>query len=108
MRIYSPNGEKARKKSFKTYLKCYKSLLLSHHPNCERFAKNHTLNVGKYRFCMGCFIGYPTILITIIVMFFLKLYAFINRDLLLTLSLIFISSLVLSPLNLTKKKPIKI
>jgi len=108
MKIYSPNGEKTRIKSLKKYLKCYKSLLLSHHPNCERFAKNHTLNVGKHRFCMGCFIGYPTILISIIVMFFLKLYAFINRDLLLLLSLICISSLALSPLNLTKKKPIKI
>ncbi|HEY0088355.1 MAG TPA: hypothetical protein VGB37_05905 [Candidatus Lokiarchaeia archaeon] len=103
-----PNEKKTIIKSLKKYFKCYKSLLLSHHPNCERFAKNHTLNVGKHRFCMGCLIGYPTILITIIVIFFLKLYAFLNRDLLLILSLICISSLALSPLNLTKKKPIKI
>jgi hypothetical protein len=35
------------------------SFPLSHHPNCARF-KSHTFNLGQFRFCIGCYIGYPS------------------------------------------------
>jgi hypothetical protein len=38
---------------------------LSHHPSCDHF-KNHTLNFGKIKLCIGCFVGYPAAIISII------------------------------------------
>ncbi len=32
---------------------------LSHHPNCSRF-ESHTFSLGRFRFCIGCYIGYPS------------------------------------------------
>jgi len=40
-------------------------LLLSHHPLCEKF-ESHTFKVGKYHLCKGCFLGYPTAVIVIL------------------------------------------
>ena len=96
------------KKSFWKNLNCYKFLLLSHHPNCEKFGINHTINFGKYKFCIGCFVGYPTAIIGIFIIFYFGLLEIFNSVFILALALIFISSLFLSPLNLTKKKWIKV
>lgn len=48
-------------------------ILLSHHPNCVHF-KHHTLNIGKIRLCIGCFIGYPTAILSFVgfTLFFFK------------------------------------
>ncbi|WP_457557261.1 hypothetical protein [Candidatus Harpocratesius sp.] len=32
--------------------------LFSHHPPCSHF-QDHTFRIGKYHFCIGCYIGYP-------------------------------------------------
>ena len=95
-------------KSITTYLKCMKPFLLSHHPECEKFEKNHTINIGKYRFCIGCFVGYPSALIGIIIIRLLNLVEIFNSFCFLITALVLISTFVLSPLNLTKIKAIKI
>lgn len=102
------NANKRKLKSFTTYLKCMKPLLLSHHPECEKFEKNHTINAGKYRFCIGCFVGYPSALIGIIVISILNLVDTFNSLCFLIAALVLISTFFLSPLNLTKIKAIKI
>ena len=52
------NDFKEKSKNQKNaFLRKYGSLLLSHHPECEKF-KNHTLKIGNLNFCIGCFIGY--------------------------------------------------
>ena len=40
-------------------------MIISHHPPCERY-ENHTINIGRLKFCIGCFIGYPSAVLTII------------------------------------------
>ncbi|TFG21494.1 MAG: hypothetical protein EU529_13425 [Promethearchaeota archaeon] len=95
-------------KAITTYLKCMKPILLSHHPECEKFEKNHTINIGKYRFCIGCYVGYPSALIGIFVILFLNLVEIFNSFCFLITSLVLISTFVLSPLNLTRIKAIKI
>ncbi|OLS12492.1 MAG: hypothetical protein RBG13Loki_3913 [Promethearchaeota archaeon CR_4] len=35
------------------------SFPLSHHPGCARF-KAHTFMLGRFHFCIGCYIGYPS------------------------------------------------
>ncbi|MFX0177787.1 MAG: hypothetical protein ACFE85_16355 [Candidatus Hodarchaeota archaeon] len=84
-----------------------KHLLLSHHPNCDKFL-NHTINIGNYRFCIGCFIGYSTAIIGIFTIGFLKLVNILDSISLFFIALILMASFLLSPLNLTTLKIIKI
>jgi hypothetical protein len=84
-----------------------KTILLSHHPSCKKFDK-HTIKIGKYKFCIGCFIGYPTAIIGILAFYFLNLSDIFDSTFFFTVGMIFISFFILSPLNLTKIKIIKI
>ncbi|MHA1671869.1 MAG: hypothetical protein ACTSV5_15045 [Promethearchaeota archaeon] len=82
-------------------------LLLSHHPECYKF-DNHTINIGKIRFCIGCFIGYPTAFIGIILINLLNISNIIPTDYFLAISIILISTFFMSPLHLTRVKLVKI
>ena len=93
-------------RNFNTYIKALKPILLSHHPNCKAF-KNHTFKIGRFKFCIGCFIGFPTAIIGIIVLPFIKILNILDSTQILIISLVFLSSSILSPLKLTKIKLIK-
>lgn len=93
--------------NFLYYAKSLLPLLLAHHPECGDF-KGHTLRIGKYSLCIGCFIGYPSAVIAIYVMFHLNVTQIIAPQGLLTLGIVLISTFFLSFLHLTKYKPIKI
>jgi hypothetical protein len=82
-------------------------LVLSHHPDCERF-KGHTLNIGKIRLCIGCFVGYPTAIISILLISFFNLSSIIPYQLFLPIGLGLLSTFFLSIINLTKIKVVKI
>ena len=101
----SHENEKRSKKN--TFFRKYGFILISHHPECEEF-KNHTLNFGNFRFCIGCFIGYPTAILAIIILNLFKIQLLFDPITLLFIGLIFLSLFILSPLNLTKYKGIKI
>jgi len=89
-------------------MKCMKDILLSHHPNCIQF-ENHTLNIGKKtRLCIGCFVGYPTAIIGILTIYFLNLVNFFSSIFYFAMGMLLISFFILSPLNLTKIKIIKV
>lgn len=85
-----------------------KPILLSHHPSCDKFGKNHTINVGKYQFCIGCFVGYPIAIIGILAIYYLNLVKSFDSIFFFIVGIVLISSFALSPLNLTKVKAIKI
>ncbi|MBY9003157.1 MAG: hypothetical protein KGD73_04235 [Candidatus Lokiarchaeota archaeon] len=80
---------------------------LSHHPECRNFS-NHTIHLGKIRFCIGCFIGYPTAILGIFLLPLLNISHFIPIDLYLLIAICLLSTFILSILNLTKNKGIKI
>jgi len=104
----SNNGFKEKKKNKElSFFRKYGSLLLSHHPKCESF-KNHTLKLGSLHFCIGCFIGYPTAIITILLFNIFEIYSLFDSVTLLYVGILFLSSFLLSPLNLTNRKGIKI
>ncbi len=106
----SINIKNERKSSFTRFYQYILSLLpflLAHHPDCKDF-KDHTLRVGKYKLCIGCFVGYPAAAIGIIVIDYLNLNKSFSNATLLIIGLLFLSSFVLSPLDLTKNKTIKI
>ena len=103
----SKSHENERRSQKKAFFRKYGFILLSHHPECEEF-KNHTLNFGTLRFCIGCFIGYPTAIIAIIIINLFKIQLLFNSITLLFIGSTFLSLFILSPLNLTKHKLIKI
>jgi len=53
-------------------LKSFFPLFLSHHPECKHF-KGHTIKVGKVRLCIGCFIGYPSAILGIFLIYVIDL-----------------------------------
>ena len=90
------------------YIYSFWPLILSHHPECDKF-NNHTINFGKnVRLCIGCFVGYP---IAILGMFLLPLFnitSLIPVDYFLPISIVLLATFILSPLKLTKNKTVKI
>jgi hypothetical protein len=64
--------------------------------------------VGKFKFCIGCFIGYPTAIITFLLLRFLDLNTFIPNQYFFFFGLIFLSTFIFSLLKLTRNKKIKI
>ena len=91
----------------KGFFKNYGSLLLSHHPSCSRY-KDHTLNISKIRLCIGCFIGYPSALLSIILGNFLIYPAVSQKIWLLLIGIFMFLFQFLSLTKLTEIKLIKI
>jgi len=104
------NGkEKKRSKLSEIFLiiKSFGSFLLRHHPECEKF-KGHVFKLRKHEFCIGCFIGYPTSFITIIILGVFKLNESIPSNYLIIFGILFMSTFFLSFTGVTKIKIIKI
>lgn len=89
------------------YLKSLGPILLSHHPSCDKF-ENHSIKAGKYRLCIGCFIGYPAVILSIIMLGIFRIDAYFSPDILFLIGLILISSFFLGLFGLTEKKLLKI
>ena len=101
--------EKKRSKLSETFLviKSFGSIFLRHHPECENF-KGHAIKLRKHEFCIGCFIGYPTLFITIIILGVFKLNESIPSNYLIIFGILFMSTLFLRVTGVTKIKIIKI
>lgn len=93
--------------NFLLYLQSFFPLILSHHPECKRF-DGHTLKIGKYGLCIGCFVGYPTAILGLFNIRFFNLGTIFPSSLFLTIGITLLMSYIMSPLNLAKKRSIKI
>ena len=82
-------------------------MLISHHPPCETY-KNHTINIGKLKLCIGCFIGYPSAILTIILTKILYDRNSFNLIPILIFGIVFSLAQLLSLTSITEKKSIKI
>ena len=92
---------------FRLLLSDFKPMLLSHHPNCDKFT-NHVYHVGKHLLCIGCFTFYPVIIITIILtLLFVDLNIY-NLIIMYLISFIFFIPIILSVVGLTKYRFLKI
>ena len=100
-------SEKHRLRNGYLYFKSFAPLLLSHHPQCDKF-KNHTLNIKNVKLCIGCFIGYPSAILSLIFIITFNLNQIIAPIFFLLFGLTFLSTFILSPLHLTEHKFIKI
>ncbi|MHA1272189.1 MAG: hypothetical protein ACTSVV_11600 [Promethearchaeota archaeon] len=99
--------EKGKLKSFFIIAKSLSPFLLAHHPDCDEF-KGHTINIGKIHLCIGCFIGYPAAIISIIIIGTFNIYKLFQSEMLLFLGLILIATFSFSFIGLTKIMIIKI
>ncbi|MHA1777385.1 MAG: hypothetical protein DRO88_03140 [Promethearchaeia archaeon] len=80
----------------------------SHHPPCGHF-QEHTFRLGKRHFCIGCYIGYPSGILSIIITSLWVRRQNVNISLLFYAALVgFIISFLPSVLNLTHRKMAKI
>ena len=92
---------------FLLYFASLGPFLLSHHPECAKY-QGHTIRIGKLGLCIGCFIGYPTAIISIILIGAFNLNHIIPVEYFLYFGIAFLASFILSPVGLTKVKFIKI
>ncbi len=92
---------------FWLYLKSFFPMFLSHHPECDKF-EDHTIKIAGLKLCIGCFIGYPTAILTFLVLNYFSFIKLIPIQLTLLLGIVFISFFFLSPLNLIKNRNSKI
>ncbi|TXT59692.1 MAG: conserved membrane protein of unknown function [Promethearchaeota archaeon] len=88
------------------YFRSIKPLIFSHHPNCEKF-EEHTFRIRGMKFCIGCFIGIPSAIIGVVLIYFLNLIFSFSQEVLLITGIVLMSTFLLSPLKLTKFRPIK-
>ena len=85
------------------FLRNITPLLLSHHPNCSKF-ENHVFHVGKIKICAGCSVVYPTILVSMIVVYIMNLYVIMPFEFLLFTGILFsIPRIAIIPKNNVRK-----
>jgi len=82
-------------------------MLISHHPPCETY-KNHTINIGKLKLCIGCFVGYPSAILAVFLTKILYDRNSFNLIPILILGIIFSLAQLLSLTSITEIKSIKI
>ncbi len=88
------------------YLISFIPIMISHHPECERF-KAHVFHCGRVKLCVGCFIAYPTGVLALTLFFFIRLDKIFSPLMLLFLAFIFNAFTLLSLTGLTRNKIIK-
>jgi len=92
---------------FGYFLKGIKPMALSHHPVCGQF-DDHVFKLKNMELCFGCFIGFPTAFITLVILFILRGIMTINPNFLWTVGFYLCCSYLLSVFKITKYRIIKI
>ena len=88
-------------------IRVLKPLLLSHHPNCKEF-HGHTIRIGKYDFCIGCFFSYIGVFVMLLIFYWTNLSQVVSKTTIFIWGIILSFSYILSIIGLTKIKIIKI
>ncbi len=82
-------------------------VLFSHHPPCTNFA-HHTLNIKELQFCIGCFVGIPSMILGAFLGHMMLRIAHFSGWNLLLIGFGFLSTQLLSLTGLTDHKGVKI
>lgn len=82
-------------------------LLLSHHPDCGKF-KKHTINIHGLKLCAGCAIIYPSIIVSLILLYTINLFQPLFFKYLFLIGLLFIVPKIISIFLHTSRKAVKI
>ncbi len=82
-------------------------VLFSHHPPCPNFT-HHTLNMKRFQFCIGCFVGIPSMIFGAFLGHMMLQIALMSAWSLLLIGFGFLLAQFLSLTGLTDRKGIKI
>ncbi|MCP4764113.1 MAG: EscU/YscU/HrcU family type III secretion system export apparatus switch protein [archaeon] len=85
----------------------FKPIMLSHHPLCEQF-ENHTLNLFGKKYCIGCFIGYPSGILMLVIGLFFDIFSLFTTFELWIIGFTLFSAYLLSIFNFFDRKALKI
>lgn len=91
----------------KKFYQEYKPYLISHHPNCEKY-EEHVFKIRKVKFCIGCFIGYPSAIAGIGISLPLVYFELVSAWIFLSIGIVFSCAVLLSLTQFTKKRGRKI
>ena len=81
--------------------------LLSHHPDCDRF-NQHTINVHGLKLCAGCATIYPSVLISLCLLYTINFFHPLFFKYLFFIGLLLIGPKIISILLHTGRKTVKI
>ena len=94
-------------RKIRLFFRALKPIITSHHPLCEYY-DGHTFKLLGRKFCIGCYVGYPSAIIMLIIGYSTQLFSLIPSSILFLFGAILYLSIFLSIFGLTKKKSIKI
>lgn len=89
------------------FLRKLQPMLLSHHPDCDNF-KEHTVNIHGLRLCRGCSIIYPSVLVSLGLLYAINLFQPLFFDYLFFIGLVLIGPKITSIFLHINKKPVEI
>jgi hypothetical protein len=104
----SSNPKKIRfRERVKQIFQAIKPIITSHHPKCEQY-KDHTFHLFGRDWCIGCYIGYPSGILMLIIGFSTGLFSSLSSRTLWIIGGSLMCSYLLSIVGLTKIRWIKI
>lgn len=89
------------------FFRAIKPIVWSHHPLCEEY-KDHTLRILGKDICIGCFVGYTSAIIFLLIGSLTGLFSTLTQQLLWRYGWLFSAGFLFSLFRLTKYKPLKI
>ncbi len=106
-----PAEDKAKKMKFGTKIKlalqAIKPIITSHHPLCDQY-KEHSFHLFGRDWCIGCYIGYPSGILMLIMGYLTGLFQILEVSALFITGASLMGSYILSIVGLTKIRWIKI
>jgi hypothetical protein len=91
----------------KIFLSALKHIFTSHHPKCDQY-KEHTFHLFGRDWCIGCYVGYPSGIIMLLVGYLTGLFSLLSTKTLWIIGGAMMSTYLLSIIGLTKIRWIKI
>lgn len=94
-------------KKVKLFFQAIRPIITSHHPKCEQY-NDHTFHLFGRDWCIGCYIGYPSGILMLIVGFTTGLFNSLSSQTLWIIGGSLMATYIISVVGLTKIRWIKI
>ena len=91
----------------KLFFQAIEPIITSHHPNCEQY-EDHSFRLFGRKWCIGCYIGYPSAILMLLVGYLTGLFNLMETRTLWIIGWGLLSTYIFSIIGLTKIRWIKI
>ncbi len=89
------------------FLRKIQPVLLSHHPDCDKF-KEHSFEIRGVRLCGGCITIYPSITVSLLLLYTINFFQPVFFRYLFFIGLLFIGPKIISILFRSRRKTVKV